>query len=175
MAFCLASRAQASQPYPQELRAALDLSYTPGCTLCHSGAGGGAGVVDTPFGKSMVARGLRAATSSADDAGVGQDAGVVIDATLARALEAMRADGVDSDGDGAEDLDELSWHADPNTYDGLKPNPNPAVHYGCRISFRGRTGQGESLVLIALALLVRHRRGAKSPASHEKYRRVSSE
>ena len=125
------SPASASPQYPEELREALGLSYTPGCTLCHSTvSGSNVGPVDTPFGKSMVARGLRGATAS--DGGVDADGGA-IDPTLLAALAAMRRDGVNSDGDGAEDLDELEWGTDPNHYDGLNPNSTPSVHYGCQM------------------------------------------
>jgi hypothetical protein len=64
------------------------------------------------------------------DAGIDADAGV-IDPSLSAALALMR--GVDSDGDGMEDLDELSWHGDPNHYDGLRPDAAPQVNYGCQL------------------------------------------
>lgn len=123
---CAASVAQASPNYSAELQAALDLYYVPSCTLCHST---GSGPVDTPFGKSMVARGL---LGEAADGGVYTDGGT-IDPTLLAALQKMRADGVDSDGDGAQDLDELSWGGDPNHYDGLHPTSTQQLHYGCQL------------------------------------------
>ena len=150
--FGIVSHAQASPSYPQELKTALDLSYVPACTLCHSsgGVGGNASTVDTPFGKSMVARGLRGATDSGDGGGA-LDAGA-IDPTLQQALDAMRRDGVDSDGDGAEDLDELAWGTDPNTYDGLKPNSTPAVSYGCQMLPGSRSPGGEAILLLGFTL-----------------------
>ena len=143
------SPTMASPSYPDEIRALLDLSYVPDCTLCHS-AGSKGGAVDTPFGRSMVKRGLRGAVSNAGDSGVVADAGS-IDPTLRQALEAMRVDRVDSDGDREEDLDELAWHSDPNTYDGLRPNSTPSVSYGCHISYGSGATGGASLVMLAIA------------------------
>jgi len=132
LALCTVTSAHASVPYPDELRALLELSYAPSCSLCH-GSGADAGSVSTLFGQSMVARGLSATTYTEFDGGLAIDGGT-FDASLVAALNAMRADGVDSDGDGAQDLDELTWGGDPNQYDGLKPNPNQSVNYGCSIS-----------------------------------------
>jgi len=156
------SAAKASPQYPIELRTALDLNYTPSCTLCHSSASASsAGPVDTPFGKSMVARGLRGA-SAPYDGGTETDAGTV-DPSLVAAIEAMRKDEVDSDGDGMEDLDELSWRGDPNAYDGLRPNSAPQVHYGRQIanSFTSFSGS-EFTILVGLALALAGRRFRKA-------------
>ena len=145
--------ARASSPYPEELRAALGLSYTPSCTLCHgAGSGGNGGLVNTPFGKSLVARGLLGATSAELDAGFTPDGGTP-DPTLASALAKMQVDQVDSDGDGALDLDELTWGGDPNTYDGLKSNPIPSVNYGCAVSHPG-SANGLSSAVLGIAFLV---------------------
>ena len=145
--------ARASNPYPEELRATLGLSYTPSCTLCHSaGLGGNVGPVNTPFGKSMVARGLLGATSAELDAGFSPDGGTP-DPTLVSALAKMQVDQVDSDGDGALDLDELTWGGDPNTYDGLKSNPNQALNYGCSVS-RPASANGLSGAVLSIAILV---------------------
>ena len=81
----------------------------------------------------MVARLLLAATPAELDAGFELDGGS-LDPSLVAALNKMRTDRVDSDGDGMEDLDELSWHSDPNTYEGLKPDPTPQVNYGCEMT-----------------------------------------
>ena len=145
--------ARASNPYPEELRATLGLSYTPSCTLCHSaGLGGNVGLVNTPFGKSLVARGLLGATSAELDAGFSPDGGTP-DPTLVSALAKMQVDQVDSDGDGALDLDELTWGGDPNTYDGLKSNPNQALNYGCSVS-RPASASGLSGAVLSIAILV---------------------
>ena len=150
------SSASASPQYPVELRTALNLYYTPSCTLCHSTVSGSTvGPVDTPFGKSMVARGLRG--EAARDGGVDADGGTV-DPTLLAALAAMRKDGVDSDGDGAEDLDELSWEGDPNHYDGLRPNDIPQVNYGCQIARNSGAEGNLFATLLGLVLVAARRR-----------------
>ena len=83
--------AHGSSIYPPEVRAHLSLSYTPACTLCHETESGGFGTVTTPFGRSMMARGL-----------VAQNLG-----SLDTALDALAAEHTDSDGDGVPDIDEL--------------------------------------------------------------------
>ncbi len=157
---CFESPAVASPQYPGELQQALGLNYSPACTLCHSpmpDSGTAAGAIDTPFGKSMVARGLRGASSLDSDAGAGNDAGN-IDATLLAALTAMRRDGVDSDGDGAQDLDELSWGGDPNVFDGFHVTPVPPPHYGCQMGRRSSSSSAAWVALLGfVAIAVRGR------------------
>ena len=141
---------QASPPYPVELQNALGLPRAPPCTVCHGEAtAGDAGPADTLFAQAMIARGLRAAES--------EDAGT-IDPSLATAIAAMEKDGVDSDGDGAQDLDELYWGGDPNHYDGPPASDVSAPVYGCRV---GRGGSGSALVLafgIVVAVVLQRRR-----------------
>ena len=108
----------------------------------------------------MVARGLRGASSSYDG-GTNTDAGTV-DPSLLAALAAMRKDGVDSDGDGAEDLDELSWHADPNHYDGLSPNSAPQVHYGCQVAYSFGSSGSVIAGLVGLGLVLGSRKFRKT-------------
>jgi hypothetical protein len=131
--------AHGSSIYPPEIRAHLSLSYTPACTLCHNTPSGGFGTVTTPFGKSMMARGL-----------VAQNLG-----SLDTALDALAAEHTDSDGDGVGDIDELKAGSDPNVGGGGSVTP---PSYGCF----DVTGQGAgplALVPLALAwLLLRLRR-----------------
>ena len=156
---CAGSIAQASPSYPSQLRDALGLMYTPSCTLCHSQVpdAAAAGLVDTPFGKSMVARGLLCAPTFDGDAGANADAGT-IDPTLLAALAAMRRDGVDSDGDGAQDLDELSWGADPNVFDGFHSNPMAPPHYGCEMGRRSGSNSAAWFTLLGIAAMMAARR-----------------
>jgi hypothetical protein len=162
-AWFITSKALASPAYPDQLQAELRLSYVPKCSLCHSvSSSGESGPVSTPFGKSMVARGLLAAQASGTDAGAAPSDAGTSEVSLVAALAKMRTDGVDSDGDGAEDLDELTWGSDPNTYDGLKSNPTEAVNYGCAFSpaARAATAIRGLGILAALVLLgARTRRG----------------
>jgi len=157
---CAGSIAQASPSYPSQLRDALGLAYTPSCMLCHSPTADAAapGPVDTPFGRSMVARGLSGEPNPDGDAGTTVDAGA-IDPTILAALAAMRRDGVDSDGDGAQDLDELSWGADPNVFDGFHSNPVAPPHYGCEMGRRRGSNGAVWFILLGIATMAARRRG----------------
>ena len=104
--------AHASSIFPPEIRAHLSLSYTPDCSLCHSNGQTGFGTVNTPFGKSMRARGLVAQNLQ----------------SLDTALDALAAEKTDSDGDGVPDIDELKAGTDPNVAGG---GNYPPPSYGC--------------------------------------------
>lgn len=130
---------QASSSYPPEVRAHLSLSYTPACTLCHNTPSGGIGTVTTPFGKSMMSRGL-----------VAQNI-----ASLDTALDALSAERTDSDHDGVPDIDELKAGTDPNVAGGGAVSP---PSYGC-FDVTGQPGSPLALLPVALAvLLLRARR-----------------
>jgi hypothetical protein len=132
--------AQGSSIYPPEVRAHLSLSYTPACTLCHETESGGFGTVTTPFGKSMMARGL-----------VAQNI-----ASLDTALDALAAEHTDSDHDGVPDIDELKAQTDPNAAGGGSVTP---PSYGC-FDASGQPGSPMALLPVVLAWgLLRVRRG----------------
>lgn len=122
--------AHASSIYPPEVRSHLSLSYTPACTLCHTSESGGFGTVTTPFGKSMMSRGL-----------VAQNI-----ASLDTALDALAAEHTDSDHDGVPDIDELKAQTDPNVAGGGSVAP---PSYGC---FDASGQPGSPLVLLPLVL-----------------------
>ena len=131
--------AHGSSIYPPEIRAHLSLSYTPPCTLCHQTESGGFGTVTTPFGKSMMARGL-----------VAQNL-----ASLDTALDALAAEHTDSDGDGVSDIDELKAGTDPNVPGGGAVTPPT---YGC-LDASGQRASPLALLPLALAwVLLRVRR-----------------
>ena len=103
----------------------------------------GVGTDLTLFGAALKARGA-----------VGKD-----DASLQAALAKMKTDGVDSDGDGARDLDEIGWGGDPNVAD-LPPDVPEDMHYGvCSTTphGRGRSG-GFGWVLLLGGLLAQRLR-----------------
>jgi hypothetical protein len=110
--------AAASTAYPEGIRAHLDIATAPPCDVCHHAVSEPVGSVDRPFGLAAVARGL-----------VGEE-----EVSLRAALDALRADGVDSDGDGAQDLDELGWGGDPNSADLPEAPLHEAPTYGCGVA-----------------------------------------
>lgn len=134
-----ATAAWATPTFPSRVQSELGLSTTPACELCHQGATA-VGTVVTPFGKSMLARGL-----------------VLYDeATLVRALTRLEADNVDSDGDGVSDIAELEAGQDPNRNDSgtgvedVLPDPR----YGCGAEVVG----GPAMGLLGALWLARRRR-----------------
>jgi hypothetical protein len=141
----LAGTAFASPPFPPEIRTHLSLSQTPDCSLCHVNGQTGFGTVNTPFGKSMRARGLLAGSI----------------ASLDTALDALAAERTDSDGDGTPDIDELKAGTDPNVAGG---GSFPPPTYGCfTITGQPRSPLGIVPVLLAALLLrMRSRRSSRS-------------
>lgn len=142
----------ATSNFPGALRAELGLRTPPDCSLCHVGRQQ-VGTVNTPFGVSMRSRGL-----------VFYD-----EASLRRALAALRAEGTDSDGDGVPDLDELVAGGDPNVASGAGGGggggedlpPGPPV-YGC--SSAGGASPTGLLLLVMLGWLARVASLALRPA-----------
>jgi uncharacterized protein (TIGR03382 family) len=148
---------RATPNFPGAIQRELQLARAPDCSLCHVGPQQ-VGTVNTPFGRSMRSRGL-----------VFYD-----EASLRRALSALRAERIDSDGDGTPDIDELVAGGDPNAPSGgggggepgdggtggggggggQEPVP-PAPTYGC-----GAAGSAGTFLLLALLLpvLLRRRR-----------------
>ncbi|CAN5365836.1 hypothetical protein BH09MYX1_BH09MYX1_10230 [soil metagenome] len=137
-----ATSAFATSNFPSTIRAKLTLSYDPACATCHSNGITGRGTVTTPFGKSMLARGLVASDESALDG----------------ALDKMITDKVDSDLDGVTDIDELKAGTDPNA----KPGVRNGVFFGCSTNAHSsdESDRTAGLVFVAAgaALLVARRR-----------------
>jgi hypothetical protein len=134
---------QASPMYPGALKddikalTGLDMPCTPPCTLCHADLQGGRGTVIKPFGVSMMNNGLTY-----------QDT-----ASLARALTAVKAKAVDSDGDGVADIDEISVGHDPDV-NGDGQLCGAAPQYGCGARIARARPSDRSWLTGAIALLV---------------------
>lgn len=132
-----ASAAQASRKFPGAVEAELGLGYTIQCSLCHVNGNTGYGTANTPFALSARARGLTSGDTPA----------------LRRALAQMRADGVDSDGDGVGDIVELLRGTDPNVFGPVPIEGRVDPSYGC-----GSAGSGAAGAFALLALLALRRR-----------------
>ncbi|MGZ3422623.1 MAG: hypothetical protein ACXWUG_27445 [Polyangiales bacterium] len=128
-----------------------------GCATCHRTLDAGTDL--TLFGAALKARGA-----------AGKD-----DASLEAALAKMKTDLVDSDGDGARDLDEISWGGDPNVAD-LPPEVPGDPHYGfCSTSFSHRSSSPIALFSIAfLALGLRSRAIDRTTPRHRRQARLRS-
>jgi hypothetical protein len=119
----LASRALASEPYPDTIRDHLMLAQAPTCIICHETLIGGLMTVNKPFGRALQQKyGLR----FLDVPG------------LRDALTRMQREGHDSDGDGTSDIAELLQGQDPNSpgEGGVIVTDEP--RYGCYCSAVGR-------------------------------------
>lgn len=132
----MVTAAFASSVYPGAVEQELGMPCTPTCLLCHESLAGGSGTVVQEFGMAMRDRGLTGGSNT--------------DALVA-ALGAMAADGVDSDGDGTIDIDELIAGDNPNPggdafCDTLTPT------YGCS------TAEGTSWLGAAIAAGLLRRR-----------------
>lgn len=137
----LPTAARATPRLPRAVEDQLGLGYRIQCSLCHINGKTGAGTAITPFAVSATARGMDSRDTTA----------------LATALTQLRADGVDSDGDGVSDIAELIAGTDPNAAgpSSLLQRTDPA--YGCGSV---RTPAPLSLLLVfawALAIALRRR------------------
>jgi hypothetical protein len=112
--------AQASPGFPTTLKRELGMRGNPPCSVCHQDGITGLGSPGTPFRDALTERGLVPAN----------------DASLALALTRMREDGVDTNGDGKLDVENLADFEDPN---GQGPLAESAFdpRYGCGASATG--------------------------------------
>jgi hypothetical protein len=113
----------------------------PPCRLCHIQGTTGSGTIQTPFGVSMLARGLSGSNGS-----------------VCSALAALAADDVDSDGDGTTDVVELENLTDPNTAANVSWAEEPTPTYGCGVAPGPRGGWLAAAVSMLAALLLRRSR-----------------
>ena len=106
--FLFAGVSLATPGFPAALKADLGLAASPSCGLCHAGQPG-PGTVTTPFGKALVAEGLKPSNT----------------ASLNAALDALEAKGTDSNGDGVGDIAQLKAGNNPNDGSPLGGTPSP--------------------------------------------------
>lgn len=135
--------ANATPGFPDVVAEHLQLASPPSCALCHAGTQA-RGTVTTPFGVTIRSRGAQAYD----------------DDSLRTALDALAAEGKDSDGDGTPDIEELKAGADPNgTGEAVVPE------YGCTSAAPGSQAfpafAPVALAALGLAALRRKRDGQR--------------
>jgi hypothetical protein len=136
--------AVASPADAERLENLLDLGHPPPCSVCH-GVADAAPPELTLFGRALA----RAGFVESDPE------------TMAKAVESMRKADVDSDGDGATDIDELEWGGDPNTPDLPTERPVTPPSYGCSVDTKhGVRFEGVPALLTFVILAARRRRRA---------------
>lgn len=133
--------AKAEPTFPGEIQKHLQMSETPPCTLCHATVNGGGPIV-TRFAQNMVGAGL----DPSDDSSV------------ARALDKLEKDGIDSNGDHVPDVEELRQNIDPNT--GQPLSGGEKFGCGARVATGGvhtNAGLAVAAALAAMAFVGRRR------------------
>jgi len=146
----ITSVAHATQRYPSTIYYHLYPSfadagkpaYYPPCSVCHVRGSTGAGTAQTPFALSLKARGLQAKDN----------------VTLTNALDAMQRDGVDSDGDGIPDIQELLDDTDPNTPGDVSLTGESGPNSGCGGGHKANSAGNTPAAAIGLLLLALARR-----------------
>jgi len=144
--FGFGSVAHAKNEFPSEMQADVPLTYEVPCSVCHIKGNTGAATPITPFALSLRARGLTGQSN-----------------TLKSALLRAGSDGVDSDGDGVSDIQELVNGTDPNSSANSSIVDDQEPGYGCGgTAPKGRAASGLSSAVAAIWLLLRRRKGHSS-------------
>lgn len=146
--------ASASVAYPALLRQYFHVETlpvpAPGCTLCHTTDQGGTDTVVRPFGRALLTLGA-----------AGNDA-----PSLESALIQLESEGIDSDGDGISDADELKAGEDPNVGRADSPDPLagvPLPRTGC--SLVRAPSSSAALWLLAAVFIGGARRATRAAAA----------
>lgn len=133
-----AAQAFATSTYPGKIQEEVKSPGLPDCTICHLTSAGGANTVERPFGLAMKNHGLTGNNNLT---------------ALVSALNAVKDDKVDSNGNGVSDYDELKAGTNPNPVSAEAPTLN----YGC--SSAGLPAWGA--LLLTAAWLARRRFAAR--------------
>lgn len=146
-ALLLPRTSHASATFPEAIKEQLAMSCAPPCTTCHRTLEGGLGTVDKAFGGEMLKGGLVPLEPS----------------SVATALASVEWSMIDSDGDGAQDVQELRDGSDPNVSgDGASDALICGPAYGCGARVAKAPPLDASALTAALALaaflFVRRRR-----------------
>ena len=113
--------------------------HVPPCSVCHLGGKTSAATIFTPFAWAMRVRGLGSSQASVDSA-----------------IIKVQSDGVDSDGDGVPDAQEIIDGTDPNNAGGATDLQDPQL--GCDLGGGARSGTAAASLALAAVALVRRRR-----------------
>jgi hypothetical protein len=140
--------AQAKEQFPRDIASHLNAPVAPPCGICHEYGKTGGDTLVTPFAWAMRARGLSGQGNSLNDA-----------------LDRMRADAVDSDGDSVTDINELIAGTDPNSAASTPPATGLVrdPQLGCTVvGGTGRDARGGWALFLGWALAaVRRRKSAR--------------
>lgn len=112
--------------------------HVPPCSVCHLGGKTSAATIFTPFAWAMRVRGLGSSQASVDSA-----------------IIQVQSDGVDSDGDGVPDAQEIIDGTDPNNAGGATDLQDPQL--GCDLGGGARSGTAAAFLALAAFALVRRR------------------
>jgi hypothetical protein len=133
--------AWARREFPDIIATTLEGSqpaHVPPCSVCHLGGKTSGDTVFTPFAWAMRLRGLGDTTAS-----------------VRTAILKVQSDGVDSDGDGVSDADEIIKGTDPNNAGTAVDLQDPQL--GCNLGGGAPVGT-LGLAVAAALLLIRRRR-----------------
>lgn len=135
----LAPAAHAREEFPGVIARTLNAPQDPPCSICHLGGKTSGATVFTPFAWTMRAHGLSGSTSSVQSA-----------------IEGVKTDNVDSDGDGVPDWQEIVNGTNPNAPGTATDIQDPQL--GCELGGTTRHGALASSAVLLVWMIRRRRR-----------------